>query len=289
MKAMMASINAVVDTVQGDKKASVPTAPRKPRISTALLSMAAFVKIVVLSIDVGLRKPGLCVTEIWWDPEFDRPRCHIRHVTADSVVPDSVRDVRNLKTERHVELIKKYIHVRNKDFFPPDLTHIFIERQHSKGSRIMGHMSYVLYAWLPEAYAKYHGGRKKQPEVMMVSAKLKTKHFSRKETNTRPKRKRIVYKDMLEYIPDQGPEMTALFNAKIKGNDAKFDMCDCVAQAVAWFTYNVKRPDGKAPRVVVDSDSEFSDEEEEDGLPRVKTRGPPRAAPFVFNSKGDIV
>ena len=80
---------------------------------------------------------------------------------------------------------------------------------------------------------------------------------------------------METYIPSQGAEMAALFARQIKGDTAKFDMCDAVAQAVAWFTYNVKRPDGRAPPPrPPDSDSEFSDEDVDDTLPRVKAVAP---------------
>ena len=289
LKAMMASLNAAVDKIQGGtEKAVAKRVVSKPRVSAALLAMAAFVKLVVLTIDVGLRKPGLAVLEIWWDPDHERPCVHIRYVTADSVVPDGVRNVKSLKTERNIDLLKQYIHKKHADLLPPDLTHIFIERQHSKGSRVICTMAYVLYAWLPEAYAKYNTDN--TPKCLMVSAKLKTQHFSKKETNTRPKRKRIVYKDMETYIPSQGAEMAALFARQIKGDTAKFDMCDAVAQAVAWFTYNVKRPDGRAPPPrPPDSDSEFSDEDVDDTLPRVKAVAPSDPSPFTFNSAGYIV
>ena len=195
----------------------------------------------MLNIDPGLRRPGASVAKYWWDQEHERARCRVAVAMADPVVPDTVKNVKTVPITRHIQYLKQYLHAHAAALFHPKLDFILIEQQPSRGTRSIYTISYVMYAIIGDIYLHYNPHRKDDPpKVDFASSGLKTKHMPKERTQTRPMRKRAVFEDMMVYLRKQSPKELALAQ-RLQRHTAKFDICDTIAQGLAWFTIHVKR------------------------------------------------
>lgn len=238
----------VVDTATKTRKTSKPSTllKRSARSASSAKKKAQVCaipleqRLTVLSIDVGMRRPGIVCTEFWRVADADTGETHLRFrpklMRADPVIPSEFSKPTAAET---TEFMVAYFERCAATLFDPAVNVYLIEHQLNHFNKMMGVLSHVMQTCILTLYRKYNPEATVVPPVFLVTASRKTTGASKESTASKYGRKDVVFHVTQGVLKESGYLGTA---ANIANHESRFDMSDAFFMAYQWLCHQWSIP-----------------------------------------------